>query len=420
MAFWQKKQIERQKLNICFVTKRFPYPGKDDDSYLWPMARELTRRGHSVEVLAFQNPYHRKEIQSGNVHAQFLGETKQAARRNFANLVYEQFSLMHKKKPFHIVHSLDQSGTVIGRHRKDLKVIVAFDVSATQMAQIFSILGMAQETLGSLLSTGFALFYKFVTTYFRTDRKLLASTDAVFVTSPLQQILLERHYLFPEYRTFLVPYGMDYIDLEVSNQGLELKTKLNIPVESQVILTHTDMTEVQELISLFRAFARVVVKKPNSRLVIVGQGPLRSRIEYEVLNLVLGNKVVFAGPIPSDEITSYIAMSDLYVNLSSRSTGFEPIMLTAMAQKKVVIGSEMSPMSTIIEDGINGFLVRPADVDSLTSLLHKVLNAELPTEAIGTQARDRVINLFDEKKMVDLLENAYYEVINRTGRRVSI
>lgn len=75
--------------------------------------------------------------------------------------------------------------------------------------------------------------------------------------------------------------------------------------------------------------------------------------------------MIFTGSIPSSELTDYIVLSDIYVNLSSRTTGFEPSMLEAMAQKKVVIGSELSPISTIITDGLDGFLfARPALLNS--------------------------------------------------------
>jgi glycosyltransferase involved in cell wall biosynthesis len=44
-------------------------------------------------------------------------------------------------------------------------------------------------------------------------------------------------------------------------------------------------------------------------------------------------------------------------------------MVEAMAQKKIIIGSEMSPTSDLIADGKDGFLIRPADSDYLSQLL---------------------------------------------------
>lgn len=422
-SFFQSYK-QPEKLHICLITKKFPYPGRgDDDSYLWPIARGLAERGHEVVVLSWQNPYGRPEIRSGQVKAFFLGEGRSVSKSRFPLLALTKFMELHAEKPFHIVHGLDESALLIGKERKTLGVVVTYDVSATQMSQLFSILGMAQETAGSLLSTGTALLYKFLTTYFGSDRAILKTADGVFVATPLQKIMLERYYLYPDLKTFIVPYGMDYVETKLHAPHESERKELGLPHDGPVILTHTDMTEFTEVAHLLRAFQKFVIKKPNARLVIMGHGPLKKEIEFETLSLVLGNKVIFAGNQPREKMTEYVALADVYVNLSSRTTGFEPIMLEAMAQKKVVIGSELSPMATIISDGSDGFLVRPADVRSLTELIAAIFKAEfksqsagLSTTEIGEKAREKVINLFDINKMVEQMLSAFRNILRRTAR----
>lgn len=424
MAFFKPTPLP-EKFNICFVTKKFPYPGREEDeNYLWPIARGLARRGHSVVVLSWQNPRKKAEIVSGNVKAYFLGESRGSSRRNFPQMALEKFEQLHQQNPFHIVHGLDDSAQLIGQNRKRLNIVMTYDVSATQMSQLFSILGMAQETLGGLLSTGFALAYKFLTTYLSTDRALLNTADGIFVTTPMQRIMLERYYMYPELKTFIVPYGMDYIETRLFPKSEELRSQLGLPAASQNILTFTDMSELGEVLNLLKAFQRVVVKKPNARLIIMGHGPLKKAIEYEMLNLALGSKVIFTGTVPNEKVTDYIALADLYVNLSSRTTGFEPTMLGAMAQKKVVIGSELSPISTVITDGLDGFLVRPADISTLTDLMAALFSgnfrsreANKSMEEIGEHAREKVLNLFNVDKMVEQMLLAFQQILRRTGRR---
>ncbi len=400
-----------EKLNICLITRKFPYPGRgSEENYLWPVARGLAQKGHEVTVLSWQNPRGRPEIVADRVRAYFLGERKGVALRQFAHLAHRKFLELHAAKPFHIVHSLDDSGILIARERRRLKIIMAYDVSATQMAQLFSILGMAKETMSGLLTTAFALFYKFMTTYYGGDRSILKTADGVFVSTPQQKIVLERYYMYPDLKTFVVPYGLDYFETVLRQKSEALRQKFELPANANVIVTQTDMTELTEVVNLLRAFQSVVIKKPNTRLIIIGNGPLRDRIEFETLNLVLGNKTVFAGAVPVDEITDIVALSDIYVNLGSRTSGFEPTMLEAMAQKKIVIGSELSPISTIIEDRKNGFLVRPADVSGLADLITSLLNGDLSLVEIGQQAHQKVTDLFNPDKMVELLLSAYLQL----------
>lgn len=404
-------------LNVCLVDKKFQTLGRTaEHGFLWLIARGLARRGHNVTVLAAHNPYGKTEMEADGVRAFFLLEPQSSRRRVPFDVALERkFLELHKAQPFHILHSLNYDSYRITKQKKELTLATAFDVDATQMSQIFSILGMATPTLGSILSTDLAIVYKFLQTFFGGDRQLLNSADGVFVTSPQQRILLERYYLYPDLRIHTVPYGIEIGDLSPRERSVELRQKLGIPMTGKTIVTINDMTDVHEMRNLFIAFERVVVKKPNSRLIVLGTGPKLKEIEYEMLNLALGSKVVLAGAIKSDEVPDYISLSDIFVNLSSRTTGFEPSLLEAMAQKKVIIGSEVSPIATIVEHGKEGFLIRPADTSELTSVLLEIINGHLPTADIGENARQKVLNLFDSQKMVTETINAYYNILKSTG-----
>lgn len=404
-------------LRICLVGQRFQILSRASDSgFLWPVARGLARQGHHVTVISTRSPLGRAEVEREGVKAYYLNEgTSSYSGMPFAEAAYQKFLELHKKDPFHIVHSLDDSGRRIGRARHDLKVAMAYDVEATQMSQLFSILGMGQETASSILTTYLALTYKFLSTYLRKDRKILRSADGVFVTNPQQRLILERYYLYPDFHTYTVPYGAEFGDLSTKENTFELKKTLGLPEHAQVAMTISDMTEAHELIPLLRAFEKVAVKKPNAYLVMLGTGPQFKKIEHEVLNLALGSRVLLPGAMKNAEAEDYILMSDVFINLSSRTTGFEPGMVEAMAQKKVLIGSEVSPLSNLIEDGVDGFLIRPADSDSLANLLLEIFAGSLPSAEIGERARKKVVDYFDPQKMVHSTIDAYRKILVDTG-----
>src|SRR4030067_1214405 len=109
MPLFRRKPLPK-KLNICIVTKKFPYPGREgDDNYLWPLARGLASHGHSVVVFSWKNPRGLPEIISGQVKAYFLGEQNRARNYSFSQLVLKKFEELHQQKPFHIVHGLDDA-----------------------------------------------------------------------------------------------------------------------------------------------------------------------------------------------------------------------------------------------------------------------------------------------------------------------
>jgi hypothetical protein len=403
-------------LRICLVAYKFPILGRaSDHGFLWPIAKGLAQKGHQVTVIAAKSPLGKAEVQRDGVQVYYLHEGyPNYSGIRFEVAVYQKFFQLHRENPFHLVHSIDKSAIEISRHKQSLNVAVAYDVDATQMSQLFSILGMVQESISSLLSTGIAVAYKFASTYFGGDRALLKTADGVFVTNPQQRIFLERYYLYPDFHIYSAPYGIELGDLSPRAEALDLRKKLKLPDNARVAVTITDMMEAKEVINLLIAFERVAVKKPNSYMLIIGNGPGWKEIEFQMLHLALGSKVLMLGALKPEEISDCISIADVFVNMSSRSTGFEPAMIEAMAQKKVIIGSEVSPISNVVEDGRDGFLLRPADTESLAHLLIEIFSGGLPTADIGERACEKVTNLFDTRKMVQSIEEAYQKILVST------
>lgn len=406
--------MSQEPLNICIVSRRFPLMNHSGEiGFLFPIARGLVRQGHRVTVLSWRNKSRIEFVEVGGVKAYFLGEGNSAPPEAFPDQVLRKFQQLHRESPFSLVHSLDNSGFEVGRRRKELGVAVVYDVDATHLSQVYSILGMSQETLGSLIKTSWRVTTKFLKTYWGQDRRLLKTADAVFVHSPQQRVTLERYYVYPDQRIFTVPFGIEVEDLSPREKSEELMKKLGLPANSQNVVTVTDMTELGEMRNLLWAFERVAIKKPTARLIIVGTGPLKKEIEFEMLHLALGSRVVFAGEVVASQLAEYIALADVFVNLSARSSGVEQSLLEAMAQKKVIVGSEVSPLANVVEDGIDGFLIRPADTFTLSELLLQVFNGQISHTEMGEHARQKVLNLFDAEKMLAQTLLAYRKARHR-------
>ncbi len=403
-------------LNICLIAKRFPILGRAaNHGFLWPIAKGLASHGHKVSVIAWKNPQAKREISQDNVDAYFLGESFARSERDFPQLAKQKFEQLHGREAFHLVHSIDDSASEIGFLREKYRIAMTYDIEATEVSQLYSIMAMAQDTPSSLIKAGAAILYKFLRTYFSKDRRLLKSADGIFVTSPQQKLLLERHYLYPDLKTFVIPYGVEVGNLTPRQPCEELKEKLKLPAYSQTIVTNTDMHELGELKNLLQAFEKIAIKKPNARLIIVGNGPVFKQVEFEMLNLALGSRVIFAGTVLNSELPDYISLADVYIDLSSRTSGFEPSLIEAMVQKKVIIGSELSPISTIVEDGVDGFLIRPADVAMLAKIFTRIFTDKVPTKEIGERANQKVMDIFNTQKMVEQTLDAYRKTLENTG-----
>ncbi len=409
-----KKAKPREQLNICMTSYKFPISDTTSEyGFLFPIARGLVQAGHKVTVISSQTNATHFELEKDGVKVYFI-DPKLQRRTNFPTEVRKKFSELHSSMKFDIIHSLDSCGAPIAKRRKLYKIATAFDVRGTQLSQLFSILSMKRESLSSMIKTDFVMAYKYLRTFWGSDRQILKSADAVFVSSPAERLALERYYYYPDARMFTVPYGIQFKS-EINIQSIETICKrYELTSDNQCVVTISDMTSIDSLKNILRAFQKVAIKKPDSRLLILGDGPLRHDLEYEVYSLALGNKVILTGNISNEEIYDYISIGQVFVNLSSRSTGFEPSLLVAMSQGKTIIGSEVSAISSIVEDGIEGFLVRPADIQTLSQLILDIFRGQLNTEEIGKRASLKVKDLFDTDKMVKTTIDAYMKILNRS------
>lgn len=409
-----KKELPHQ-LKICLISRKFPIRGRAaDHSYLWMIAKRLSNLGHKVTVIAQRSPQSKSEVLEEGVQVYYLDNDSKHSPKNLQSLIRTKFAELHRSEAFDIVHTIDKSGYKVIKNSQKFKVATAADVEATNIAQIFTILGMTQDTVGSALSTSISVLYKFLRTY-NGDRRLLKSSNGIFVSSPQQRLFLERYYLYPDRRIFTVAYGIEIPESVNDNSSRNLKEQYSLPERGDIIATVSDMIDVEEVKTILEALQKVVIKKPETRLIIIGNGPKKKEIEFETYKLALGNFVHFTGAINNIELPDYISNCSIFINLSSRSTGFEASVLEAMTQKKLVIASEVSALASLIEDRKDGFLVRPADINGVSRLLLEIINEEIPIKEVGAAAKSKVQNYFDPEKMISNTINAYYDILRNSG-----
>ena len=395
---------EQSKLNICYIARslnRHRDNAEIEPFFLNALTRELKNLDHKVTVVGISNEDLIKDI--GGISYVLVKKQKKIEPKK---LIFDKFLKLHNENKFHIVHIVDRSGLLVAKNKKASNIKIVLDIRATQMSQLFYIISMGKETVRSMIMTFLALTYKYLSTYFSGDRQLLKNANGVFVSSPRQRLVLERYYFYPDSRIHTLPFGN-----ELGKVYKKHKSKLNISDDSLVALTITDMKHLGVMKNILKAFEFVAIKIPNARLVIIGNGPKKFEIEAFMYKLALGSRVTLTGNIPHSEVISYVERSNVFIDINIKSTGFDPALLEAMANEKVIIGSEISAISSIIQHGVTGFLLRPADTNALSELLLKIFNGSIETMQIGKRAKEKISNLFDPKNMVNSMIESYQKML---------
>ncbi len=134
------------------------------------------------------------------------------------------------------------------------------------------------------------------------------------------------------------------------------------------------------------------------RLTVVGDGPLRARVEEKAAELNRMD-VRFAGWQPRDKLPSIYAAADLLI-LPSVSEGMPNAVLEAMAAGLGVIATNAGGSPELVSEGENGMLVAPGSAPSLASALNSIIHQRALLAKWGTASR-RLVESFTWDRVVE-------------------
>lgn len=219
----------------------------------------------------------------------------------------------------------------------------------------------------------------------RAGREALSRADLVVAVSAALRQTLREDVGVPE-----------TVPIEVVNMGFDAgrfgpdpdaRRVLGVPAEERVALFAGNLEPVKGLDVLLDAFERVIARGGADRLVIVGDGPLRSTLEERVAaSPALAGDVRFAGQLPQLELARWMAAADAFV-LPSRSEGLGLVLLEAMACGTPCVATRVGGVPEIL-DASCGALVEPGDPVALATAIESVVTQgkEPYSEACRTRA----------------------------------
>ncbi len=157
---------------------------------------------------------------------------------------------------------------------------------------------------------------------------------------------------------------------------------------------------------LVEAIARLRVLGMQARAVLIGDGPMRPRIEAHSRRLGVAEHVKITG-FESD-VRPYVLACDTMA-LCSVTEALSLAAIEAMALGKPVVHSDVGGVGELIDSGSNGFLFRVNDTDGFVHSLALLADRSL-RERIGARARATVEQSFAEGSMVDHYEQLFRDL----------
>jgi phosphatidylinositol alpha-mannosyltransferase len=161
------------------------------------------------------------------------------------------------------------------------------------------------------------------------------------------------HRYFPDFPVRVIPNG---IDVNVFKPGLSPIRHLRD--ENLNILFVGRLEKRKGLGDLLRGYEFMRERVPQSRLIIVGDGPLRGKVESYISRHRVAN-VVMAGYVPDSVKPRYYNSADIFCAPATGAESFGIVLLEAMASALPVVATEVPGYMSVLEPGRDSLTVRP-------------------------------------------------------------
>lgn len=184
--------------------------------------------------------------------------------------------------------------------------------------------------------------------------------------------------------------------------GLKIRTELGIPEKTFIAGVVGRLDPIKDHPTLFQAFAELKKIRPEVRLLIIGDGPERIRLESLAVDgvMFLGNRL---------DVPTILQTLDVFV-LPSVNEGISNTILEAMATGIPVITTKVGGNPELVEDGITGVLVSPGASKAIASALLRYLKNPDLRKLHGKHGRMKATQFFSIENMVKNYEAVYRRI----------
>ena len=196
---------------------------------------------------------------------------------------------------------------------------------------------------------------------------------------------------------------------EENHRGKLIRERYGVPKDGKLLLAVGRLAARKGYASLLRSFSKVNKKIPGVRLVIVGRGHLKKRLEKLSRKLGIGEYVTIESSLPFDDLAFLFRVSDLVV-YPSYYEGQGLIPLEAMASGTPVVTVNHGPLPEMVDDTV-GKLFTMGDNDSMSSaIIEEIENPEGLVKK-GILGRKRVLEKYTYESNASDFSEIYSRIV---------
>jgi glycosyltransferase involved in cell wall biosynthesis len=220
----------------------------------------------------------------------------------------------------------------------------------------------------------------------------------------------ERAYLNqvrPRLNTYTVKNGIEF--LQNSYPREEVRLNFNLLDNEVGVCSIGSLVERKNFSFMIKIARNIVHKYPQVKFFVIGDGPLRERLQLEINENFLSHNFFLLGSIPNAE--RYLLAFDIFCFPSFDQEGMPNVLMEASAAGLPVVASNVGSVNDIVNDKETGFLVKENDIYSFEKRLKQlILEPDLRVK-MGENGRKKIKSEFSSAKFTDSMVEVYMNIL---------
>jgi glycosyltransferase involved in cell wall biosynthesis len=393
-------------MNILYVTQWYGSSGGGGEVVFHNLATGMAKRGHRVDIVC---------AKTAN-----LGEHRDAAvTMHTIEPVLELPPPSLRQNARFIINAIKKGSHII--KQKNIEVIHANNLASVIAGSILSVITRKPLviTIHDIFSTSSPEHWK---NWIAQDDKISRITS--FVAPLVEKITVKApssviHTVSNASKEDLIKFGAKAEKIQVIPNGLDLNNYGHCSMSKadyqNFILFIGRLVFYKNLDVVISSFADVVRNVPDSRLVVVGDGPMLSKWRKMTSDLGLDNSIIFIGRASEDKKIELLNNCSALV-LPSFVEGFGLVILESFAMNKPVLVANVKPPSEIVSDGVDGFVLPVDEPTKWSEKIGYLLTNKQICMRMGEEGRRKLEQKYDIDYILHDMEYLYLSLLERKPR----
>jgi len=210
----------------------------------------------------------------------------------------------------------------------------------------------------------------------------------------------------------VVPNGVDQREFKPDIKKRTTRKELGFDTGNLILACGSRLEHKNGTHDVVEAANYLKKRIKDFKIVVVGDGPDRGKIEKMIEKFKLKDKVYMLGYVLHPELPKYMAASDIFVR-PSLAEGFGIIFIEAMACEVPVIGTSVGGIPDFIKEGETGLFCEPGNPKSIAEKIEILIKDKELRNKLVKNAKKMVLEVYNWDKISEKLERVYKEIMIR-------